>query len=174
MGNKRRQLPDYDSIIGGDTEVVGDIHFNGALHVDGKVIGDVSGQSADGCALTLGRSGVIEGNVDVAHVLLAGTVKGDVRATYCAELNSGARIEGKLYYRMIEIPEGAEINGELVHIAEPQIPQLLYQQEEGEEDEEEKPTDDEEDPAEEDAAADETAGDGDSPDNPAPSAPAAG
>jgi len=51
MKNKRRQLPAYDSIIGGDTEVIGEIHFNSALHVDGKVIGDVKGQSEEGCAL---------------------------------------------------------------------------------------------------------------------------
>jgi len=99
MKNKRRQLPAYDSIIGGDTKVVGEIHFNGALHVDGKVIGDVKGQLEEGCALTLGRGGTIKGNVDVAHVVLDGTVKGDVRANYYAELNSGARIKGKLYYR---------------------------------------------------------------------------
>ena len=144
MKSKRRQLPAYDSIIGGDTEVVGEIHFNGALHVDGKVIGDVKGQSEEGCALTMGRKGTIEGNVDVAHVVLAGTIKGDIRANHYAELNSGARIKGKLYYRTLDIPGGAEINGELVHIEEAQIPQLLYQGGEEEGDEEEKEIGDEE------------------------------
>ena len=42
--------------------------------------------------MMLGQSGVIEGNVDVAHVVLDGLVKDDVRATYRAELKSGARL----------------------------------------------------------------------------------
>jgi|GEM_PF-5021719 len=80
MRKDKQQLPDYRSIIGEGTEIEGKIRFAGALHIDGKVIGDVS-ESSDECALTLGQSGVIEGNVDVAHVMLDGTIKGDVRAT---------------------------------------------------------------------------------------------
>lgn len=96
MRKKRQRLPTYSSIIGEGTEIVGKIRFVGALHIDGKVVGDVSGQSSDECALTLGQSGVVEGNVDVAHVVLDGTIKGDVRAVHRAELKPGARIEGKL------------------------------------------------------------------------------
>jgi len=129
MRKKRQQLPAYSSIIGEGTEITGKIRFVGTLHIDGKVVGDVGGQSSDGCALMLGQSGVIEGNVDVAHVVLDGLVKGDVRATYRAELKSGARIKGRLYYDKLEVPEGAEINGELVRINDSQTPQLLYQDE---------------------------------------------
>lgn len=81
---KRQRLPAYSSIIGEGTEITGKVRFVGVLHIDGKVVGDVSGQASDECALTLGESSVIEGNVDVAHVVLDGTVKGDVRATYRA------------------------------------------------------------------------------------------
>ncbi|MCB2261710.1 MAG: polymer-forming cytoskeletal protein [Candidatus Thiosymbion ectosymbiont of Robbea hypermnestra] len=123
MGKKKRRLPAYNSVIGGDTEVSGDIRFVGALHVDGKVTGDITGQAPSECALTLGQTGTIEGDVDVAHVVLNGTVKGDVRAIERAELVSGARIDGKLYYRALQVPEGAEINGEVVHIDDSQIPQ---------------------------------------------------
>ncbi|CAD7856452.1 MAG: hypothetical protein [Olavius algarvensis Gamma 1 endosymbiont] len=126
MGKKRQHLPAYDAVIGRNTEVIGDIRFVGTLHVDGKVMGDVIGRSPEGCALTLGQLGIIEGNVDVAHVVLDGTVKGDVRATYRAELDSEARIEGKLCYRVLNA-RGAEINGELVRIDEFQTPQLSYQ-----------------------------------------------
>ncbi len=140
MRKKRQRLLAYSSIIGEGTEIVGEIHFIGALHIDGKVVGDVSGQSSDGCALTLGQPGVIEGNVDVAHVMLDGTVKGDVRATYRAELKPGARIEGKLHYGRLEVPEGAEINGALMRIDERQTPEVPHQGEGRE------PTGDEGDP----------------------------
>jgi len=35
----------------------------------------------------------------------------------------------RLYYDKLEVPEGAEINGELVRIDDSQTPQLLYQDE---------------------------------------------
>lgn len=155
MGKKRRRLPAYDSIIGGDTEINGGIRFVGALHIDGRVVGNVNGQSPEGCALTLGQSGVIEGNVDVAYVVLGGTVKGSVRAVDRVELDAGARIEGKLYYRTLQVPEGAEINGELVHMDDAQALQPPHQgegeegdqeHEENKGDKEEEPTGDEKDP----------------------------
>jgi cytoskeletal protein CcmA (bactofilin family) len=110
---KTKRLPDYSTIIGEGTEVNGGIRFCGGMHIDGKVVGDVSAMSEDGCALTLARSGVIRGNLEVAHVVLDGAVSGDVRAAHRAVLASGARIEGDLYYGALEMAEGAEVNGKL-------------------------------------------------------------
>jgi len=119
MGNKKR-LPDYSTIIGQGTEIDGAIRFCGGIHIDGKVVGDVSGMSMEGCALTLARSGVIQGDLDVAYVALDGAVIGDVRAAYRAELASGARIEGDLYYGDLEMAQGAKVNGQLYCIDERQ------------------------------------------------------
>jgi len=120
MIKRRRRFPAYATVIGEGTEVKGGVEFAGALHVEGKVAGDIKGISEDGCALTLGRGGVIEGNLDVPHVVLDGTVIGDIRAAYRAELASGARIEGTVYYNVLEMAQGAEVNGKLLHISEDQ------------------------------------------------------
>lgn len=127
MAKKREPIPQYVTVIGAGTEVTGSIRFVGGLHVDGKVSGDVSAGAAEGCALTLGEEGVVEGNLDVGHVLIDGTVIGDVRASRRAELASRARIEGTLYYGVLEMAEGAEVNGKLVHIADAQPPRLLLE-----------------------------------------------
>jgi cytoskeletal protein CcmA (bactofilin family) len=116
MAVKRRRLPPYATVIGPGTEITGDVRFQGCLHIDGKVTGEVVGQVEGGCALTLGASGVVEGNLTVAHVIVDGTVIGDVRASERAELASGARIEGTVYYGVLEMDEGAEVNGKLVHL----------------------------------------------------------
>jgi cytoskeletal protein CcmA (bactofilin family) len=124
MGKKIR-FPDYATIIGEGTEVAGDIRFDGGLHIDGKVTGDVSGISQEGCALTVGGSGTVEGNLDVAYVVIGGTVVGDVRASVRAELAPGARIEGTLYYGVLEMAEGAEVNGKVLHIDAADTPRLM-------------------------------------------------
>ena len=113
---KKNRLPDYRTIIGEGTEIAGGVRFSGGLHIDGKVIGDVVGVAEEGCALTLGRSGVIQGDLDVAHVVLDGSVIGEVRAMNRAELTTGARIEGSLYYGVLEMSEGAEVNGKLLRV----------------------------------------------------------
>ena len=114
MAKKRHRLPDYVTIVGEGTEVAGGVRFIGGMHIDGTVVGDVTGRSEDGCALTLGRSGTIQGNIDVAHVVLDGAVIGDVRASQRAELASGARIEGDLYYGDLVMAVGAKVNGKLL------------------------------------------------------------
>ena len=120
MAKKRQRLPDYVTIVGEGTEVAGGVRFIGGMHIDGTIIGDVSGQSEDGCALTLGRSGTIQGNIDVAHVVLDGAVIGDVRARQRAELASGARIDGDLYYGDLVMAVGAKVNGKLLALDEVQ------------------------------------------------------
>jgi cytoskeletal protein CcmA (bactofilin family) len=130
MAVKRRRLPPYATVIGPGTEITGDVRFQGCLHIDGRVSGDVIGHADRGCALTLGTAGVVEGNLTVAHVILDGTVVGDVRAAERAELASGARIEGTVYYGVLEMDEGAEVNGKLVHLDGAETLRLEYQRSE--------------------------------------------
>jgi cytoskeletal protein CcmA (bactofilin family) len=54
----------------------------------------------------------------VPHVVLNGTVKGDVRATERVELGPKARVIGNLQYKLIEMSIGAEVNGKLIHESE--------------------------------------------------------
>jgi cytoskeletal protein CcmA (bactofilin family) len=105
-----------DSLIGVNTELHGDILFSGGLHVDGKVIGNVIAESAEqSSTLILSSQGIIEGEVRVAHVVLNGTVKGDVYSAESVELASEARVQGNVYYNLLEMAMGAEVNGNLVH-----------------------------------------------------------
>ena len=65
--------------------------------------------------LIISERGCIEGSVVVPHVVLNGTVKGDVRATERVELGPKARVIGNLQYKLIEMSIGAEVNGKLIH-----------------------------------------------------------
>ena len=104
-----------DTLIGQNTRVTGDIEFTGGLHIDGSVNGNIIANQTDKCVLRISDRGVIEGNVSVPHVILNGTVKGDVVAHERIELGSSARVIGNVYYALIEMAIGAEINGQLIH-----------------------------------------------------------
>ena len=117
-GNKKkpRHTAQIDSLIGQNTEIHGDVIFSGGLHVDGKVKGNVvAAGSEQDSVLTLSERGTIEGEVKVPNVVINGTVIGDVHALTHVELAAQARVHGNVYYSLIEMAMGAEVNGNLVH-----------------------------------------------------------
>jgi len=115
-GSKRKlRTTKIDSLIGRHTETLGDLRFSGGLHVDGVVKGNVYADDDSGAVLTLSEFGTVEGEVRVPNVVLNGTVIGDVYARDQIELAANARITGNVYYTLIEMAMGAEVNGSLVH-----------------------------------------------------------
>ncbi len=109
---------EVDTLIGEHTRIEGNIIFSGGLHVDGHVQGNVMTQPAADSVLSLSEIGIIEGEVHVANVMLNGTITGDVHAQEKIELGPKARVTGNVYYKLIEMAMGAEVNGNLVHSAE--------------------------------------------------------
>jgi len=122
---KKFRAPKIMTVIGRETEIHGALRFQGGLHVDGKIKGDVSG-TGERCALILSESGSIEGDVRVANVVLNGAITGDVYVSERAELAADARVNGTLYYRLLEMAIGAEVNGKLVHMLEEETRMLSY------------------------------------------------
>ena len=129
FGKKKQKFhaPRISTVIGSGTQIEGDIHFTGGLHVDGVVKGDVVSDQEDGAAtLTLSEEGTIEGNVRVSNVMLNGTVVGDVIAANRVELAPRARITGTLTYALLEMSMGAEVNGKLIHAGEQEPRKLEF------------------------------------------------
>ena len=113
-----------DTLIGRQTEILGDIRFAGGLHIDGKVKGKVLSNSEKGAALSISESGAIEGDVRVPNIMLNGTVIGDVHASEKITLAAKARVTGNVFYKIIEMEGGAQVNGQLVHETSPAQPSL--------------------------------------------------
>ena len=114
-GSSGKQDAAMDTLIGRQTEIMGDVHFSGGLHVDGKVKGKVIAEGGNKLAsLSVSESGTIEGDTRVPTITLNGRVIGDVYATERIHLAARARVSGNVYYKVIEMEAGAEINGQLV------------------------------------------------------------
>jgi cytoskeletal protein CcmA (bactofilin family) len=62
----------------------------------------------------LSELGEIEGNVSVPHVIVNGTVKGNINSSGRVELQAKAQVIGDVHYRAVEMELGASINGNLV------------------------------------------------------------
>lgn len=118
-GEKRkRKTTRIDTLIGQHTEVMGDIKFSGGLHIDGTIKGNVIAEPDSRSMLSLSEQGTIEGEVNVPYVVLNGVVIGDVHGGEHVDLAAKARVTGNVYYNLIEMAIGAEVNGKLVHTQE--------------------------------------------------------
>jgi cytoskeletal protein CcmA (bactofilin family) len=111
----KQKSASIDTLIGAGTRIIGDVQFSGGFHLDGHVKGNVDASSQSGATLSVSDGGVIEGGVAVPNVILNGTVMGDILAHERVELGATARVHGNVYYGLIEMAMGAEINGKLIH-----------------------------------------------------------
>ena len=118
FGNKKRKPAGASSIVGLQTQIEGDIQFEGRLHLNGAIRGNVEAPRDERAMLTLSESGSIRGDVKVPYVILNGPVTGSVYATEHIELAAKARVEGDVHYASIEMAMGAEVNGRLVRIVD--------------------------------------------------------
>ena len=103
-----------DTLIGAGSILQGDLEFTGGLRVDGHIKGHVSAQDSNNGTLVLSESGVIEGDINVPHVVINGTVNGNIASNMHIELQSSAKITGDIHYKAVEMQLGAVLNGALV------------------------------------------------------------
>lgn len=121
MFNKEKNKPKLahiDTLIGQNTHIKGDIIFSGGLRIDGTVTGNVSTSGDDKSVLTISEQGNIEGEVKVPNLLINGSISGNVYASQHVELAPKAKVEGNLYYHLLEMAMGSEVNGQLIHMTE--------------------------------------------------------
>ena len=106
-----------DSLIGANTRIEGNVIFSGGLRVDGMVRGNVSSVADQPATLAVSADARIDGEVQASHIVVNGTINGPVHATETLELQAGSKVKGDVYYKTIEVHQGAVVEGRLVHHA---------------------------------------------------------
>src|SRR5215469_9433929 len=116
MFNRDSKPVRLDTLIARSVRVHGDLEFAGGLHLDGQVAGDVRADPQTPASLSISDTGSIEGSVQVTDLVLHGAVRGDIVARGRVVLGASARVEGNVYYGVIEMTLGAQITGKLVRL----------------------------------------------------------
>lgn len=115
----RRTTTHFDTLVSKRTQIEGDLQFSGGLHIDGLIKGTIRAEEDSEAIVRISDIGEIDGDVIAPHIIVNGTVHGDVYASKHIELAENASIKGNVYYHLIEMAMGAEVNGNLVHHKEP-------------------------------------------------------
>ena len=106
-----------NTLVGKETTVVGVIKFEGGLHVVGTIKGGAESDD-EHSLLIVGEGALITGDIYVNHLIVNGTIEGNVYAKGKVELFDKARIEGDVHYGLIELPVGAQLDGQLIRYDE--------------------------------------------------------
>ncbi|WP_323752229.1 polymer-forming cytoskeletal protein [Marinobacter sp.] len=123
MFNKKKQVRNrssnrFDTLISARTTIEGDVRFSGGLHIDGKIKGRVIAEEGSDAVLRLSEVGQITGDVIAPHIIINGTVHGDVHSSSHLELAEKSSVNGSVYYQLIEMAMGAAVNGNLIRQTE--------------------------------------------------------
>ncbi|WP_416885713.1 bactofilin family protein [Marinospirillum sp.] len=105
----------FDTLISSKAEIVGDIHFSGGLHIDGRVHGNIIADDDSKAVLRISDKGRVEGEVSVPHLVVNGTIVGDVHSCEHLELAAKAVVKGNIFYNTVEMVMGAQVDGRLEH-----------------------------------------------------------
>ena len=120
FGKSKATLPRASNhghtLISRSTEIVGDIHFTGELIIEGKVKGNMYAEDDSAALIRIAEGGSVEGEICVPSAVINGVVQGDVRPATHIELAANAVVVGNVYYNLIEMVMGSEVNGNQRHI----------------------------------------------------------
>jgi cytoskeletal protein CcmA (bactofilin family) len=116
FGSKKKiAFSNNHTLISRSAKIVGDLHFSGELQIEGKVCGNIIADSVEGARVVLADSGVVEGEIRVPAAIINGHVNGDIYSTKHVELAAQAVVVGNVYYQLIEMVKGAQVNGNLIY-----------------------------------------------------------
>jgi cytoskeletal protein CcmA (bactofilin family) len=102
------------TLISTDTHITGDLHFSGNLEIEGKITGSVV-SSAEGGRVRIMPTGHVIGDIHTPIAVINGRIEGNIYSSEEIHLAADSFVEGNLYYVLLEIEKGAQMNGTFVY-----------------------------------------------------------
>lgn len=109
----KKKQPPIKSLIAVGSHIEGNLKFTDGLRVDGDVTGDIRSNTDHSSILVISESATVTGSIYADHVIINGRVNGPVHAKHMLELQPKAQIVGDVFYKALEMHQGAVITGQL-------------------------------------------------------------
>ena len=101
-------MSDVNTLVGRGSHFEGKMTFEGVVRVDGSFPGEIVSDDT----LIVGESAEVRAELDVATVVVYGTVYGNVRATQAVELHAPGRLVGNIVCPALVVERGATFDGQ--------------------------------------------------------------
>lgn len=109
MFNKQTDFSkaNFDTLVGANTEVTGNITSKGIIRIDGKVTGNVSIQGD----IFLGEDSYIKGDITASNIHIAGILEGNAFSSGLLKLLSTSKLIGDIQVKSFVCDEGSIFEG---------------------------------------------------------------
>ncbi|MFP4474434.1 MAG: polymer-forming cytoskeletal protein [Desulfatibacillaceae bacterium] len=97
-----------NTFLGPDVTFEGELRFEGSVRVDGTFKGTIESQSG---LLIVGEKALVEGDIHVGKVMVAGKVQGGIVATDSVEIQKSGQMVGDITAPKVTIDSGALFHG---------------------------------------------------------------
>jgi cytoskeletal protein CcmA (bactofilin family) len=106
------------NIIGLGTTINGDIESNGDIRIDGTVKGTITSKAK----VVIGKSSVIDGDVEAQNADISGKVNGKLSVAQTLLLKPTSFINGDIVVNKLVVESGAEFNGKCTMLSSQRVP----------------------------------------------------
>ncbi|MCF7886218.1 MAG: polymer-forming cytoskeletal protein [Candidatus Marinimicrobia bacterium] len=96
-----------NTIIGEETQLTGNVKLKGSIVIYGKVDGNINTEAT----ITVGKEGLVEGDLNGNNVTISGRVNGNIIAKTKMILKKNSRLIGDVKAQKIVIDDGAVFEG---------------------------------------------------------------
>lgn len=97
----------FDTMVGENTELKGDLTSKGIIRIDGKVTGNVTVQGD----LFVGGTALIKGHITASNIHIAGCVEGNIFSSGMLKLLTTSRLIGDIQVKSFVCEEGSLFEG---------------------------------------------------------------
>ncbi len=98
---------DVHTLLGKGSEFEGKLSFEGQVRIDGRFSGQISTKDT----LVVGEGARVNAEISAGHVIVNGTVEGNIKATNMVELHPPARVKGSIEAPALSIDKGVIFEG---------------------------------------------------------------
>ena len=99
---------EINTILGKGSAFDGKLTFEGAVRIDGEFSGEIR---TDG-TLVIGETAEVRAEIFAAHIIVQGTVRGNVTASGALEIHAPAKVFGNIASPVLEIHRGSIFEGQ--------------------------------------------------------------
>ena len=95
------------NLIGGGTEITGDITSNGDIRIDGVLFGNITTRGK----IVIGETGRIKGEITCKNADISGTADGKLTVSELIALKASSRVNGDITTGRFSVEPGARFTG---------------------------------------------------------------
>ncbi len=97
----------FDTLIGENTNFVGDLNAKGSIRLDGRLKGKINIEGH----LFIGENAVLEADIVTSSIIISGKVTGNIQAQGLVRITSRGKLDGDIVAKTLVIDEDAFFNG---------------------------------------------------------------